>query len=276
MRATLDADGIARAVVESVAENTSDAVVGTLFWGLACGPAGVAAYRAANTLDAMVGHRSPRYERFGWARGAARRRARLAGGACRRRADRALRVARRGATWRVLRRDGGRAPEPERGPDGGRVRRRARPAPGRAARLRRARRAAPAARRRARPGAGRHRAGERALEPCRGGRADREHRVALGGRAPSSPVLAHASARRRANRDRHERRAARLRHALGRRQVRRHRRPVPLAATARRLGRAVQGAEHGAELGRDARAGRRSAAPRRSRRRRPASSPRRR
>jgi adenosylcobinamide-phosphate synthase len=65
--AQLDADGIARAVVESVAENTSDAVVGTLFWGFACGPAGVAAYRAANTLDAMVGHRSPRYERFGWA-----------------------------------------------------------------------------------------------------------------------------------------------------------------------------------------------------------------
>jgi adenosylcobinamide-phosphate synthase len=65
--ATLDADGIARAVVESVAENSSDAVVGTLFWGLAGGPAGVAAYRAANTLDAMVGHRSPRYERFGWA-----------------------------------------------------------------------------------------------------------------------------------------------------------------------------------------------------------------
>jgi adenosylcobinamide-phosphate synthase len=63
----LDATQIARAVVESVAENTSDAVVGTLLWGALAGPAGVAAYRAANTLDAMVGHRSPRYAKFGWA-----------------------------------------------------------------------------------------------------------------------------------------------------------------------------------------------------------------
>jgi adenosylcobinamide-phosphate synthase len=63
----LDADGVSRAVVESLAENTSDAVVGALVWGAAAGPAGVAAFRAANTLDAMVGHRSPRYERFGFA-----------------------------------------------------------------------------------------------------------------------------------------------------------------------------------------------------------------
>ncbi|MEA2189663.1 MAG: adenosylcobinamide-phosphate synthase [Solirubrobacteraceae bacterium] len=63
----LDAPQIARAVVESVAENTSDAVVGTLLWGALAGPAGVAAYRAANTLDAMVGHRTPRYAQFGWA-----------------------------------------------------------------------------------------------------------------------------------------------------------------------------------------------------------------
>jgi adenosylcobinamide-phosphate synthase len=58
---------ICRAVVESVAENTADAVVGPLVWGVAAGPAGVAAYRAVNTLDAMVGHRSPRYAEFGWA-----------------------------------------------------------------------------------------------------------------------------------------------------------------------------------------------------------------
>jgi adenosylcobinamide-phosphate synthase len=63
----LDAPAICRAVVESVAENTTDAVVGVLFWGAVAGPAGVAAYRAANTLDAMVGHRSPRYAEFGWA-----------------------------------------------------------------------------------------------------------------------------------------------------------------------------------------------------------------
>jgi adenosylcobinamide-phosphate synthase len=58
---------VCRATVESVAENTSDAVVGALLWGALAGPAGVAAYRAANTLDAMVGHRSERYAEFGWA-----------------------------------------------------------------------------------------------------------------------------------------------------------------------------------------------------------------
>jgi adenosylcobinamide-phosphate synthase len=63
----LDADGIARATVESVAENTSDAVVAPLFWGAVAGPAGLLGYRAANTLDAMVGHRSVRYRDFGWA-----------------------------------------------------------------------------------------------------------------------------------------------------------------------------------------------------------------
>ncbi|MCX5268844.1 cobalamin biosynthesis protein [Streptomyces sp. NBC_00199] len=63
----LDADGIARAVVESVAENTSDAVVGALVWGAVGGVPGLVGFRAVNTLDAMVGHRSPRYLRFGWA-----------------------------------------------------------------------------------------------------------------------------------------------------------------------------------------------------------------
>ncbi|MFR9676607.1 cobalamin biosynthesis protein [Streptomyces sp. TR02-1] len=63
----LDADGLARAVLESVAENTSDAVVGALVWGAAAGVPGLVAFRAVNTLDAMHGHRSPRYRRFGWA-----------------------------------------------------------------------------------------------------------------------------------------------------------------------------------------------------------------
>ena len=63
----LDEAGIARAVVESVAENTGDAVVAPLLWGAVAGLPGLAAYRAVNTLDAMVGHRSPRYRRFGWA-----------------------------------------------------------------------------------------------------------------------------------------------------------------------------------------------------------------
>ncbi|WP_243057924.1 cobalamin biosynthesis protein [Nocardioides sp. SR21] len=63
----LDASEISRAVVESVAENTSDAVVAPLVWGGLLGPVGLLGYRAANTLDAMVGHRNSRYERFGWA-----------------------------------------------------------------------------------------------------------------------------------------------------------------------------------------------------------------
>ncbi|THV42076.1 cobalamin biosynthesis protein [Glycomyces buryatensis] len=58
---------LVRAALESVAENTSDAVVAPLFWGAIGGPAGLAGYRAANTLDAMIGHKSPRYRRFGWA-----------------------------------------------------------------------------------------------------------------------------------------------------------------------------------------------------------------
>lgn len=61
----LNADELARACVESVAENTSDAVVAPLFWGAVAGLPGLLGYRAANTLDAMVGHRSPRYLRFG-------------------------------------------------------------------------------------------------------------------------------------------------------------------------------------------------------------------
>lgn len=114
----LDADGLTRAALESVAENTSDAVVGVLVWGAVAGPGGIVAYRATNTLDAMVGHRSARYRDFGWA--AARLDdvvnwlparlsmvltavcAALVGGSPR-------------TTWHVARRDGGAHPSPNAG-----------------------------------------------------------------------------------------------------------------------------------------------------------------
>lgn len=63
----LDEGELTRATVESIAENTSDAVVAPLVWGALAGVPGLLGYRAINTLDAMVGHRSPRYARFGWA-----------------------------------------------------------------------------------------------------------------------------------------------------------------------------------------------------------------
>jgi adenosylcobinamide-phosphate synthase len=63
----LDEAEIARATIESLAENTSDAVVAPLLWGAVAGLPGLLAYRAVNTLDAMVGQHSPRYENFGWA-----------------------------------------------------------------------------------------------------------------------------------------------------------------------------------------------------------------
>ena len=63
----LDGAGLARAALESVAENTSDAQVASLLWATAGGVPAVLAYRGFNTLDSMIGHRSARYIRFGWA-----------------------------------------------------------------------------------------------------------------------------------------------------------------------------------------------------------------
>jgi len=115
----LSANEVARACVESLAENTSDAVVAPLLWGAVGGVPGLFGYRTVNTLDAMVGYRSERYLRFGWA--SARlddlvnlvparvtaaltvAAAPLVGGRC---AD----------AWRIWRRDGSRHPSPNAGP----------------------------------------------------------------------------------------------------------------------------------------------------------------
>jgi adenosylcobinamide-phosphate synthase len=114
----LDGPELCRAALESVAENTADAVVGPLLWGALAGPAGVAAYRAANTLDAMVGHHSPRYEQFGWA--AARLDDLLTWPAARLGAGLTCVLAPlvgggAGRAWRTLRRDGGAHPSPNAG-----------------------------------------------------------------------------------------------------------------------------------------------------------------
>jgi adenosylcobinamide-phosphate synthase len=61
----LDRSGVARAAIESAAENVSDGVTAPLFWWLVLGPVGLVGYKAINTLDSMVGYRSPRYRDFG-------------------------------------------------------------------------------------------------------------------------------------------------------------------------------------------------------------------
>ena len=63
----LDEHGVCRAAIESLAENFSDGVVAPAFWLAAAGLPGAAAYKAVNTADSMVGHRTPRHEAFGWA-----------------------------------------------------------------------------------------------------------------------------------------------------------------------------------------------------------------
>lgn len=115
----LPAGELARASVESLAENTSDAVVAPLLWGAVAGVPGLVGYRAANTLDAMVGYRSERYLRFGWASARLDDVLNLAPA----RVAAALTVAaaplvggRWGQAWKIWRRDGSRHPSPNAGP----------------------------------------------------------------------------------------------------------------------------------------------------------------
>ncbi|QQO37785.1 cobalamin biosynthesis protein CobD [Bradyrhizobium diazoefficiens] len=65
--AALDEAGIARAAIESLAENASDGIVAPVLWGALFGLPGILGYKAINTLDSMIGHRSERHEAFGWA-----------------------------------------------------------------------------------------------------------------------------------------------------------------------------------------------------------------
>jgi adenosylcobinamide-phosphate synthase len=65
--AVLDEAGVARAAMESLAENTSDGIVAPLFWGAIFGLPGIVGYKAINTLDSMIGHMTPRFQAFGWA-----------------------------------------------------------------------------------------------------------------------------------------------------------------------------------------------------------------
>jgi adenosylcobinamide-phosphate synthase len=114
----LPANELARASVESLAENTSDAVVAPLLWGAVAGVPGLLGYRAVNTLDAMVGYRSERYLRFGWASARLDDLVNLVPA----RVAAALTVAaaplvggRAGDAWRIWRRDGSRHPSPNAG-----------------------------------------------------------------------------------------------------------------------------------------------------------------
>jgi len=64
---SLDEAGVARAAIESLAENFSDGVVAPVFWMIIAGLPGAATYKAISTADSMIGHHSPRYQAFGWA-----------------------------------------------------------------------------------------------------------------------------------------------------------------------------------------------------------------
>ncbi len=109
--AELDAEGVATAALESLAESFNDGVVAPAFWLLVGGLPGLFAYKSVNTADSLIGHREPRWRMFGWA--AARTDdlmnlipARLAG---------ALIALAGGGGWRIMRRDARRHASPNAG-----------------------------------------------------------------------------------------------------------------------------------------------------------------
>ena len=122
----LDESEISRAVIESVAENCVDAITASLFWGTIAGAPGVLAHRAVNTLDAMVGHRGDRYERFGWASARLDDVANFLPARLTAVSVAVVRPRCAGEIWRVVRRERTSAPVTERRCDRGCVRRRAR------------------------------------------------------------------------------------------------------------------------------------------------------
>jgi adenosylcobinamide-phosphate synthase len=111
----LDAKEIARAAVESVAENTVDAVVAPAWWALVAGGTGALGYRAINTMDAMVGHRSARYARYGTAAARLDDAANWVPGRVTAGLVAAVRPARAARVWSVVRRDAPAHPSPNAG-----------------------------------------------------------------------------------------------------------------------------------------------------------------
>jgi adenosylcobinamide-phosphate synthase len=111
----LDAGEISRAVIESVAENSVDAVTASVWWAAVGGAPAVLAHRAINTLDAMVGHRDDRYARFGWASARLDDLANYVPARLSAVAVAAVRPGRAGEVARIVRRDAHRHPSPNGG-----------------------------------------------------------------------------------------------------------------------------------------------------------------
>ncbi len=106
---------VARAVVESVAENTVDAVVAPALWGAVAGAPGAFGYRAVNTMDATVGHRGDRYGRYGWASARLDDAANLLPARCTAVLVAAVRPAAAPEVWRAVRHDAPAHPSPNSG-----------------------------------------------------------------------------------------------------------------------------------------------------------------